>query len=298
MAYVVQPRTVAVEPTDGEAALRDFLSRELDDNWTVYVQPFLNGDEPDLVALNPRAGVIVFEVKDYAEGAYSAEEGAWRVHDAQGTHRIASPVDQINRYRSNIVGLYCPEIGEEIDQDPRNLATIRLVLYFHRMTGDTARNLCRGAHRNLIVLGSNELSDGTLRKKCTEVRTGESKIMRPQWDQSLTAWLSPPRHLEEHGRLDLTPEQRRHAQPAEGRRRLRGVAGVRQEPCSRSSRCCSRSSGTARLGAHVQHHPRELRARLDASSDAPSSRRSNHHPLSRVLSTGSPQGKSADSPPS
>lgn len=225
MAYVVQPRTVAVEPTDGEAALRDFLSRELDDNWTVYLKPFLNGDEPALVALNPRAGVIVFEVKNYAEGAYNAEEGAWRVHDAQGIHRIASPVDQINRYRSNIVGLYCPEIGEEIDQDPRNLATIRLVLYFHRMTGDTARNLCRGAHRNLIVLGSNELSDGTLRKKCTEVRTGESKIMRLQWAQSLAAWLSPPRHLEEHGRVDLTPEQRRHAQPAEGRKRLRGVAG-------------------------------------------------------------------------
>ena len=84
MAQVVQPRTVAVEPTDGEAALLDFLGRELDDDWTVYVQPFLNGDEPDLVALNPRAGVIVFEVKDYAEGAYSAEEGVWEVHDARG----------------------------------------------------------------------------------------------------------------------------------------------------------------------------------------------------------------------
>jgi len=225
MAQVVQPRTVAVEPPHGETALLDFLGRELDGDWTVYVQPFLNGDEPDLVALNPRAGVIVFEVKDYAEGAYSAEEGVWNVHDARGTHRIASPVDQIERYRKNIVGLYCPEIGEEVDQDPKNLATIRLVLYFHRMTGDTARNLCRGAHRNLIVLGSNELRDGALREKCNEVRTGESRIMRPQWAQSLAAWLNPPRHLEEHGRVELTPEQRRHAQPTEGRRRLRGVAG-------------------------------------------------------------------------
>src|SRR5205823_793616 len=38
-------------------------------------------------------------------------------------------------------------------------------------------------------------------------------------------WLNPPTHLEEHGRQDLTPEQRRHAQPADGRRKLRGVAG-------------------------------------------------------------------------
>ena len=49
--------------------------------------------------------------------------------------------------------------------------------------------------------------------------------MRPHWAQSLAAWLNPPRHLEEHERIELTPEQRRHAQPAEGRRLLRGVAG-------------------------------------------------------------------------
>lgn len=225
MAQVVCSRTVAGAQTDGEAALLAFLRRELADDWSVYVQPFLNGDEPDLVALNSYAGVIVFEVKDYAEGAYSAEDGAWRVHDTRGTHRIASPVDQINRYRRNIVGLYCPEIGEEVDQDLRNLATIRLVLYFHRMKGDTERNLCRGAHQTLIVLGSNELRAGALREKCREVRTGESRIMRPQWAQSLAAWLNPPRHLEEHGRVELTPEQPRHAQPTESRRRLRGVAG-------------------------------------------------------------------------
>ena len=78
MAQVVQPRTVAVPPTNGEAALLTFLRRELDDDWTVYVQPFLNGDEPDLVALNPHAGVIVFDVKDYTQGAYTSENGAWR----------------------------------------------------------------------------------------------------------------------------------------------------------------------------------------------------------------------------
>jgi hypothetical protein len=225
MAQVVRPRTLAAAPTPGETALLDFAGHELDDDWTVYVQPFLNGDEPNLVALNPRAGVIVFDAKDYAEGPYSADEAGWRVHDAQGTHSIASPVDQINRYRNNIVGLYCPEIGEAVDQDRRNLATIRLVLYFHGMAGDTARNLCRGAHQNLIVLGGNELRQGTLRERCCEVRTGESRIMRTQWAESLAAWLNPPAHLEMHGRQELTPEQRRHAQPMDGRRRLRGVAG-------------------------------------------------------------------------
>jgi Nuclease-related domain len=225
MAQVVRPRTITVAQTPGETALLNFLRCELDDDWTVYVQPFLNGDEPDLVALNPRAGVIVFEVKDYAEGPYSADDGGWRINDAQGTHRIASPVDQVNRYRNNIIGLYCAEIGEAVDRDQRNLATIRLVLYFHSMTGDTARDMCRRAHQNLIVLGTNELRDGALREKCREVRTGESRIMSPQWAESLSAWLNPPMHLEEHGRRDLTPEQRRHAQPADGRRRLRGVAG-------------------------------------------------------------------------
>lgn len=225
MAEVVQPRTTTVAPTEGETALLTFLRSELDNDWTVYVQPFLNGDEPDLIALNPKAGVIVFEVKDYMEGAYSVTKGGWQVHSASGTHRIASPVDQINRYRNNIIGLYCPEIGEGVDQDQRNLAVIRLALYFHRMTGNSARNLCRNAHPNLIILGSEDLRSGVLRKTCREIRTGESRIMRLQWAESLSAWLNPPTHLESHGRLELTSQQRRHAQPADGRRRLRGVAG-------------------------------------------------------------------------
>jgi hypothetical protein len=48
MAQVVRPRTFPVAQTPGEIALLDFLGRELGNGWTVYVKPFLNGDEPDL----------------------------------------------------------------------------------------------------------------------------------------------------------------------------------------------------------------------------------------------------------
>lgn len=224
MAAVVRPRTTAVQPTSGEEALLAFLQDELDENWTIYVQPFLNGDEPDFVALNPDVGVIVFEVKDYAEGAYTSDQDGWMVHDRRGSHRIASPIRQIERYRRNIVGLYCPEIGEQIDRHRGTLAVVRLVLYFHRMKGETARKLCRG-HSSYTILGFDDLKSGAISARMPEVRSGESVLMRPEWANSLEAWLNPPRHLEEHGRVALTPEQRRHAMPVDGRRRLRGVAG-------------------------------------------------------------------------
>lgn len=38
---------------------------ELDDDWTVYIQPRLALDVPDFVAVHPRLGVCAMEVKDW-----------------------------------------------------------------------------------------------------------------------------------------------------------------------------------------------------------------------------------------
>lgn len=249
MAQIIKPRAKELKQ-DGEIILLAFLEKELDEAWTVYAQPFLNGDEPDFVALNPKAGIIVFEVKDYIEGAYVAEGRKWMVKDGGKTHYISSPVDQIGRYKNNIISLYCPEIGEMVDEDKNTFATIRLVLYFHKMSGSTARELSKGSnpnlHSNLIIIGEDELHSGELRKQCREVRTGESRIMRPQWAESLAAWLNPPRHLDERGKLELTSDQKLYGVPVDGKRKLRGVAGS-----GKSFVLCHRASERAARGHRV-----------------------------------------------
>ena len=51
--------------TNGERRLMNALLEALDDEWSVYVQPHLNGLKPDIVIFSENAGVGIFEVKDW-----------------------------------------------------------------------------------------------------------------------------------------------------------------------------------------------------------------------------------------
>jgi len=53
----------------GELCVARALSM-LDDDWTVYVQPRLGQDIPDLVAVHDRYGVCAIEVKNWARSGY------------------------------------------------------------------------------------------------------------------------------------------------------------------------------------------------------------------------------------
>ena len=42
----------------------EFLYQTLPVEWGIYVRPFLNGLRPDIVLLNPNAGIAIFQVED------------------------------------------------------------------------------------------------------------------------------------------------------------------------------------------------------------------------------------------
>ena len=73
---------------DGELRVARALA-DLEDDWTVYVQPRLALDVPDFVAVHPRRGVCVIEVMDWSSGTrfrqtdrgaieYRGRDGMWR----------------------------------------------------------------------------------------------------------------------------------------------------------------------------------------------------------------------------
>lgn len=59
---------------DGERRVLAALA-ELDDGWTIYVQPRLGLDMPDFVALSDRYGVCAIEVKDWSRKRYENRNG-------------------------------------------------------------------------------------------------------------------------------------------------------------------------------------------------------------------------------
>ncbi len=88
---------------EGERRVAEKLS-ELDDEWTVYVQPRLAQDIPDFVAVHPRHGVCAVEVKHWARGGYRPGNGGTIEYLSGGVWHTSkeAPRYQASRYRSTI----------------------------------------------------------------------------------------------------------------------------------------------------------------------------------------------------
>jgi hypothetical protein len=227
--------------TDGELTLAKFLDKNLPDTWEIYIQPYLNGDKPDVAILNPSIGVVIFEVKDWKLANYHSQEEYYFdkltnqkrkgkkffVTDNCGTYPIQSPVSQVERYRENLINLYLPQIGNEIDSDSRNLSAFKVALYFHNSTTDQAKRFCSTNEKKCVVFGSDLLNKESIEKIVLDVNRRVSYSMKKDWADEIRFWLKPPFHSVEQGlQIKLTAEQKRHTQPSPNQhQRLRGVAG-------------------------------------------------------------------------
>lgn len=122
--------------TPGERALMEALRRVLDDGWTIYVQPFLNGLQPDIIILSEQAGMGIFEVKDWNLDNYQVSgDGFWGVYDHQGQRwhfaRERCPLAQVKRYKDSIIHYELAELQAEIVLNNDVYALIAPFVYFH-----------------------------------------------------------------------------------------------------------------------------------------------------------------------
>lgn len=90
--------------TDGERAVAELFDAKLSSEWEIYVQPHLNGNRPDIVLLNPFAGIAVFEVKDWSLATLKRN-----IRQSVGEN----PIQQMLRYEDEIFNLYCPRLDDK-----------------------------------------------------------------------------------------------------------------------------------------------------------------------------------------
>ena len=90
--------------TSGENEVYNLFDVGLPLEWEMYIQPHLNGLRPNLVLLNPYAGIAVFEIKD------------WSLNTLQNSIKYnratPSPINQIKLYEDEIFNLYCPRLDD------------------------------------------------------------------------------------------------------------------------------------------------------------------------------------------
>jgi hypothetical protein len=229
---------------EGEWRVAEKLS-ELDDEWTVYVQPRLAQDIPDFVAVHPRHGVCAIEVKFWSTGAYrQTDDGTVETMECGRWRRTTeAPRYQAWRYRTTIYDQFfaLPHDGDRPSQAVRSV----LILpqwQTRRAEALLARPTVTDDELTVRVLGGEALQG-----KASEI-VGRAPVPNPVSIARLHRHLAesdatrelriPPKLSEGAKNIQSNPSNAR-------RRRIRSAAG--------SGKSFGLAARAARLTAERQH---------------------------------------------
>lgn len=227
--------------TPGERMVVDLFQAELPDDWEIYIQPHLNGLRPDIVLLNPKVGIAVFEVKDWDLGAmdYWVEERAHkapvllaRKDGKRFSIQYQNPVEKIFRYKQEIHELYCPRLNARA-----GFATITAGVIFPYSSQPSVYQLLGPClkHRGMLqypqynpLSGMEAVASGNLRAVFPEVARRSSSYMSCDQADDLRNWLvEPDVSATQRQALELDDNQKSFvmSRTESGYRRIRGPAG-------------------------------------------------------------------------
>ena len=219
----------------------DALLEALDDDWTIYVQPFLNGLQPDIIIFSEQAGLGIFEVKDWNLDHYRVSaSGMWSVYNSSQDrwHNavVRCPLAQVRHYKETIVRYELPELDAESTLDNHLYALVATFVYFHGHTSKEAMVKTAPLQEEypyVGVFGHDWLNAEMLGKMIRQHRLEKGRLFtdflqRSELRDRLNNALSYP----EHGRLDVgdilfdLPKDQKHLlSNAPGRKRVIGSAG-------------------------------------------------------------------------
>lgn len=214
------------KPTEGERALLSFLQK-LNNSYTIYFQPFLNGSLPDFIILHETKGILVIEVKDWDLNSYKIVEGNWIVDTIHNKARIKSPIAQVQEYKDYIYS-YIEGFVESSIHNPKKYGYLQTAVYFHNSTEKEALDFCRecGSYNKWVdILGSNSLNFDRFRnmKYFKQTLSGDFSL---HYFEEFQLLFSPSQHLLELGtEITYSKEQQKLIRSRKEKIKIKGVAG-------------------------------------------------------------------------
>lgn len=225
-----------------EEQVLEFFNRLLPPAWEIYIQPHLNGLEPDFVLLNPKVGVAVFEVKGWnfdrrefqikrnKSGApilmsrNKGEPNFYRVVD--------NPIDKIYLYKQELSELYLARVE---GANAYRVITAGVILPF--ADDDQIQKLFEPFRQRYRMhewpnyyplVGRESIETNNLRAVFPEANRSSSRYMNEAAAQDLRSWLIEPDHSKtQREKIQLNEKQEELAttRTATGYRRIKGPAG-------------------------------------------------------------------------
>lgn len=230
----------------GEKAVIKYFHKHLSESWEIYIQPHLNGLRPDIVLLNPKVGIAVYEIKDWDLNSLNyyvvEKEGAPPELRASkdGKHfslQRDNPIEKIYRYKQEIFELYCPRIDSKA-----GFAVITAGVIFPFADETKLKELFKSsrAYRSMgkyekyyPLIGRQSFEKNDVKLVFSASNYSSSKYMNENLAKDLRNWLIEPDFAATQRisvENDLDKEQRKYvvgndARTKSGYRRIKGPAG-------------------------------------------------------------------------
>ena len=236
---------LALSETEKKAI--SFFEKCLDDNWEIYVKPFLNGCRPDLVLLNPKVGIGVFDIKDWdlVQDNYQYIDDRFCVVEDKGFFSKRNPLTDLRHYRYEICNLYCPRLDSKY-----GLQVVMSGLIFPNANEEKISEIFTGRYGSREILFGKE----TIENKDTSAFAQDTDNRQESWMSEDTAadlrsWLIEPDYsVEQREPIEFNAAQRTliSTRTETGFRRIRGPAGA-----GKSVVIASRAAALANTGLRV-----------------------------------------------
>ena len=197
-----------------EREILEFFDERLPIEWEMYIKPHLNGLQPDVVFLNPWAGIAVFNI-------------------IKSDQIIGNPLERIQFYKEEILKLYCPGLKARFGN--KGAAAITAGLIFTRVPQarlDSYSLFSDRYPRYYPIVSSDSLVAGDLNMLFPEWRKwgkhNPSYLMSQGTGNDLRRWLEEPDFSQmQRNPLRLNARQREIAETRTEifYRRVKGSAG-------------------------------------------------------------------------
>jgi len=115
--------------TNKELTFFNFLHKNLNEDYEIFLRPFINGDKPDIVILKKYYGVIIIEIKNLSLNDYYIDTKThWHLKSDES--EVLSPLEQVKEYKDNFYNLHVDSLWPLKFKNKAYNTIIKTMVYF------------------------------------------------------------------------------------------------------------------------------------------------------------------------
>ncbi|ANU26313.1 nuclease-related domain-containing DEAD/DEAH box helicase [Planococcus versutus] len=218
-------RKLRQRPTQGEENLLALLQK-LNDEYTVYFQPFLNGSMPDFIILHRIKGILLIEVKDWNLKLYNIMDKKWSLK-SNDKARIKSPLKQVKDYKDHIHSFINGFVEESV-HDPRKFGYVQTAVYFDLLNEKESLEFCmecKSYNEKIHILGKDSINTDRFRE-LSYFKRNLSDEFTSRYYEEFQLLFAPSVHMLELGQeIKYSKSQNKLIKSRKEEIKIKGVAG-------------------------------------------------------------------------